>query len=428
MGYITMEEYEKVCRKLYDEECPPTGKINLLLADQISVAGKPGENMNMVVVGPPGCGKTFSYMLPTILTENECSMVIDDKKGYLYKQTAKSLEERGYLVFKIDFTNFTGNLSYNCFEKLETEEDVMRLADFIVPPQGNNVDRFWENSAKALFRALVQIAQHEHPEGLNLEKFMGIFNLCGVKSAEYEEEPDEIEQLIESHRNIGFEYDGMYEYSKLKGASDRTWSCILNSLRVELQKYKSKALYNITDCTTLSFAFWGTAKIALFVISSDTDASMYPMVQLLYREMVDSLIKHADQYENGRLPVHVRFLVDDFASGVQQTQFENVIANCRSRNISYLLGFQSMSQLRALYKERSESILDCVNYMIFYSSSNNETNTYLSKAMQRPLREIQQMDDNTVCLIRRGQMSRFAKRVQTLKMPEYIQLKKDKER
>ena len=405
-----------------------TKKINLFLADQVSVEGKPGENMNMVVVGPPGCGKTFSYMLPTILAENECSMVIDDKKGYLYKQTADELEKRGYFVFKIDFTNFDGNMNYNCFEKVETEEDIMRIADFIIPSQGSHVDRFWEMSSKDLFRALTQIAKHEYEDRLNLERFMDLFSLCGVKSAEYEDEPDGIDMLIDLHRKRGYDYPAMDEYKKIKGASDRTWSNILSSLRVELQKYKSKGLYEITYNTTLSFEFWGKAKIALFVVSSDTEGSMYPMVQLLYREMVDTLMKYADTCENGTLPVHVRFLIDDFASGVQQTQFENVIANCRSRNISYMLGFQSMSQLRALYGQRSESILDCVNYMVFYGSSNNETNTYLSKAMQRPLREIQQMGEETVCLIRRGQVPRFAKRVQTLKMPEYIQAKENRER
>lgn len=420
-------ELKKLYAMVEAGEHAETEKINLLLADQISVTGKPGDNMNMVVVGPPGCGKTFSYMLPTILSENECSMVIDDKKGYLYRKTAESLREKGYLVFKIDFTNFSGNMNYNCFENIRTDEDVMRIADFMIPPQGDHVDRFWEMSSKDLFRILVQVAQHEHPEGINLKKFMEVFNKCGIKSAESEEEQDELETLMDYHRRIGLHYDAMDEYAKLKGASDRTWSCILNSLRVELQKYKSNELYRITNNTTFPFGFLGDIKIALFVISSDTDASMYPMVQLLYREMIDVLIKQADRC-GGRLPMHVRFLVDDFASGVQQTQFENVIANCRSRNISYMLGFQSMSQLRALYRERSESILDCVNYMVFYGSSNNETNTYLSKTMQRPLREIQQMDEEKVCLIRRGQTPRFAKRVQTLKMPEYIRTKENQER
>ena len=150
---------------------------------------------------------------------------------------------------------------------------------------------------------------------------------------------------------------------------------------------------------------------------------MYPMIQLMYQDIADTLIKFADKNcakNDNRLPIHVRFLIDDFASGVQQKQFQNLIANCRSRNISYMLGFQSISQLRALYKEHTESILDCVNYQIFYSSCNTDTHYHLAKAMQRPVREIQQMDDETICLIRRGTAPRFCKRVQTSELPEYV--------
>lgn len=403
-----------------------TENIRLLLADKVEVCGKPGENLNSMVVGPPGCGKTFSTMLPTILCENECSMVIDDKKGNLYNKSAEELKKRGYKVYKIDFINFNGDFKYNCFQNIKTQEDMMRLADFMVPPQGEKVDRYWEMSAKSLLRCLLEIAKHEWGSLLNLKRFMKLFNSCSYKDEGGVEEDllekDGIAKLIKKHMDSGYRYEAMEEYIRIRSVPDRTWNCTLNSLRIELVKYSSSQLHKITEETTVNFSSLGKRKVAIFVVSSDTDKSMYPMVQLMYQDMADCLIQYANQRcakNENRLPVHVRFLVDDFASGVQQINFENIIANCRSRNISYMLGFQSISQLEALYGKYSNTILDCINYQIFYSSTNLDTNNYLARAMQRPVREIQQMNENTVCLIQRGKMARFCKRIQTLELPEY---------
>lgn len=405
-----------------------TENIRLLLADGIEVQGKPGENVNSVVVGPPGCGKSFSYMLPTILCEDECSMVIDDKKGSLYNKSANVLREKGYLVYKIDFTNYSGNFHYNCFTNIKTDEDIMRFADFIIPSQGNNADRYWEMSSKSLLRCLVEIARHEWGECLNLEKFIGIFNKCGDKNDEECDEdgnmlPDGIERILKRHRAMGDQYEAMEEYSRIKSVPEKTWNCTLNSLRVELMKYSSQRLYKMTSETSFHFPLMGNQPVAVFVVSSDTDKSVYPLIQLMYQDMADTLIKYADKkcrINEGRLPVHVRFLIDDFASGVQQINFENVIANCRSRNISYMLGFQSIAQLKALYEKSADSILDCVNYQIYYGTTNVDTNYHLARAMQRPVREIQQMNEETICLIQRGKLPKFCKRIQTLKLPEYV--------
>lgn len=415
---------------------PKTNKIRVMLADHVEVYGKPGENMNSMVVGPPGCGKTFAYMLPTILCEDECSMVIDDKKGFLYNTVAEELRKKGYLVHKIDFTNFNGDFRYNCLQNVKTEEDMMRIADFMVPSQGKNVDRYWEMTAKSLLRCLLEIAQQEWRECLNLRRFMDLFNKCSYKKDEvYDENGNEIEQydgvmeIISMHQLAGERYEAMDEYKRIRSVPQNTWNCTLNSLRVELMKYASKELFDITEETTFDFSVLGREKVALFIVSSDTDKAMYPMVQLMYRDIADRLIKFADNRckpNEGRLPVHVRFLVDDFASGVQQIGFENIIANCRSRNISYMMGFQSISQLRALYQEHTNSIMDCINYHVFYSTTNLDTNTYLSNAMQKPVREIQQMNEETVCLIQRGKGPKFAKRVQTLQLPEYVQCMKNK--
>jgi len=416
-------EYRKANMKTQKHK---TENIRVLLADKIEVCGKPGENLNSMVVGPPGCGKTFSYMLPTILRDNECSMIIDDKKGNLYAKSEKELKMHGYEVYKIDFINFNGDFEYNCFHNIKTEEDMIRIADFMIPSQGGNADRYWEMSAKSLLRCLLEVAKFEWGESLNLEKFIKLFNRCSFKDeGEVEDnlvETDGIAKLIKKHKKQGYHYDAMEEYIRIRSVPERTWNCTLNSLRIELVKYSSSQLHKITEKTTIDFSSLGKRKVAIFIISSDTDKSMYPMVQLMYQDIADCLIKYANQYcikNENKLWVHVRFLIDDFASGVKQVNFENIIANCRSRNISYMLGFQSFSQLEALYGKYANTILDCINYQIFYSSTNLNTNTYLAKVMQRPIREIQQMDEDMVCLVQRGKKARFCKRIQTLELPEY---------
>lgn len=422
---------EGICKK----SNPKTKNIRLLLADGIEVYGKPGENINSIVVGPPGCGKTFSYMLSTILCEDECSMVIDDKKGTLYNKAADALREKGYLVLKMDFTDHTGNFKYNCFDNIRTQEDAMRFADFIVPTQGRNVDKYWEMSSKCLLRCLMEIARHQYQGALNLELFIELFNECGNKGDdEYDDDgnriPDGVERIIEIHRAMGYKYDAMEEYKRIRSVPENTWNCTVNTLRGELMKYSSERLYSMTDKTTFDFIRMGKQPVAVFVISPDTEKSVYPLIQLMYQDMADSLIKYADKQckkNDGRLPIHVRFLVDDFASGVQQVNFANLIANCRSRNISYMLGFQSIAQLKALYANSADSILDCVNYQIYYGTTNIDTNYHLARLMQRPVREIQQMNEETVCLIQRGKVPRFVKRIQTLSLPEYIRSVEDKD-
>jgi len=182
-----------------------TKNIKMLLADGVEVNGKPGDNMNLAVVGPPGCGKTFSYMLSNILSDSECSMIVDDKKGMLYRMTEETLRNKGYKVRKIDFVSFSGSMKYNCFQYVKTEEDIMRLADYMIPSNGINADRYWEMSSKNLFRCLVEIARHEYGEGLNLRKFMTLFEMCGQAADEdvrtKEEREDDVERIIKKHRN-----------------------------------------------------------------------------------------------------------------------------------------------------------------------------------------------------------------------------------
>ena len=398
MVELTREEMLRIDMLLHENSGKKTEKINLFLGEEICVEGEPGANVNMVVVGAPDYDKISFHMLSTILAEEECSLIIDDKQGDLYEETAAFLKMKGYSVFKMDFCNFKGNMSYNIFDNASSKEDVMRIADALISSQGDKGDRAWEMSAKELFCMLVQAGRVEYGKHFDLERFIEVFDLCSNYPAESAEENDDFEELMDSHLWQGLLYDAQEDYIKLKTSSDKSWPCILKFLREKLQKYRLGELYGITRETTVPFPSCGVAKTAIFVVGSDADSSVRPITQLFYRDMAESLIKYADERWEGLLPIHVRFLIDGCSGGVQQIGLANVIADNYSQNISCMLSFQSMSQFSALGGEY---------YKVFYGVTD---------------------DKDTVCLIHPGQPPCYTKPVQIVDMPEYTVLQAIRER
>ena len=400
--------------------------VRMLLADDVMVGRKPGENMNTLLVGPPGCGKTFSFMIPNILINDGVSMVIDDKKGNIWRKVGPYLKSRGYSLLVFDVADFGGNMKYNPFGLIRSREDRMRFAGYFVKDtKGTRADPFWTQTARQLCACLVEIGQQEKGRKFCMKDFFEILDMCGGCSDSYGSEngSDKVDRLINLQRERGMDYPGMQEYSQMKQSACNTWKSIVISLRTMADAYRSPKLLEALEYNSLDFASLGREKTALFIISPDSDTTFYPIVELLYRDIANALMRFADRCCDGRdnlLPYHVRFFVDDFASGCRQPDFENVVANCRSRNISYALAVQSMGQLEALYGDASQTIMDCMDYKAFYGSSNLSSNRYISQVMDRPLREVQRMGEDTECVIMRGQVPAFRRRVQTYQMPEYL--------
>lgn len=399
-----------------------TRRIPLLLADGITAEKRPGTNCNTIVVGPPGCGKTFSYMLPNILKSTECSMVIDDKKGNLYRETSEYFRELGYRVLKFDLVNFNGNLSYNPLEFLETKEDFVRLANYLVPENGAFADRIWTQTARQLCVSLLALAKNGPEEEFNLGTILALLEVVGTKEEGEGIARDAIDDLIEEYKDSPYYKMGMDNYAQLKDSAARTWKSVVISLRADLLQYQLPQLLKCMESNTIELDSIGFEKTVIYVVTSDTDTSLYPVAQLLYKDILNQLFVAADKrcdLNDNMLPLHVRFFIDDFASGVQQRDFENVIANCRSRNVSYMLAFQSIAQLEAIYGGLTEVIMDCADYKVFYGTTGYGTANYISEMSNQPVWEIQNMPLDKVCLICRGERARICKRVQTCKLPEY---------
>lgn len=410
-------ELRKFCRGDREKETIP-----VTFANDTIVKVPFGGNANMAVIGPPGCGKTFSNLLPNLLLSTNCSMVVDDKKGYLYQCTRDYFMERGYRVLKFDTAHFNGScVQYNPFDSIVNKDDILRVVHMLLPDSLMGKDPFWIISARDLAACIIEIGINitdETEENFNFEIFFELMHEIGRKP----EECDVIDAFIQEFKEKGKSFQAMEDYGRLKGCSDNTWTSIVVTLEACMQRYRSSDIMEMTKQTTIDLKSLGKSKTILYVVSSDIDDSKYPLVQLFYQDICYQLVDYADTEcgkTNDRLPIHVRFLIDDFASGVQMNQFPNIVANCRSRNISYMLCFQSIAQLMALYGLYADSILDCMEFQVFYPTTNISTVDYISKAANIPRREIMQMKETQVCVLQRCSEAIIGNRNHVTKMPEY---------
>lgn len=387
--------------------------VSLTIGDEESVSSYFGDNMNMLVVGPPGCGKTFSVVSPNIVNNNGCSMFIDDKKGNLYHKHKEELKASGYLVLCFNLINFYGDMHYNPLESIKCRDDIFKFANILIPEEKTASDPFWVDSARELLIIIVEILLNDE-KTVNLKSVIELLHKTQFRVDRVRRKmKDEVDKIIDRHRAEGKSYVSMDRYSSFKECAEDTWNCIRRACISALSAYDSDRLYSITDKNTFDITKMGMEKVALFVTSSDTNGAFDAIVQLMYREFSEKLIEYADidRVDYGSmLQQHVRFILDDFASGVRMKGFEKVIANCRSRNISFVICIQSLSQLQGLYGEMSNSILDCINYRIYFSTTNLSTQNYLSTIMDIPLSDVQNMQPDEIVIEQKNRSPRFGRR------------------
>ena len=394
-------------------------EIGLILGENERITGSYGDNMNALVVAPPGGGKTYSVITPNILDNSGCSMFIDDKKGSLYYKHREELENQGYEVRCFDLVTFNGDMEYNPFENIKTRDDIHKIVNFLLPEEQKGVDPFWIEAARDLAEALIDIGMHEGVK-MSFEKFFDLLQSTGTKYKIHngceEPEEDDIDRIIQRHKIRGKSYPGMIKYKMVRENAHDTWKSIRGSCVGHMACFDSDNLFKVTGSTNVDFIDMAKKKMAIFVKSSDTSDVFYPVVNLMYREMCDRLIGYADAEcsSNGfMLPIHVRFILDDFASGVMMPGFERILANCRSRNISFILSIQSLSQLESVYGKNADTIMDCVNYKVYFTSSNLGTQSYLSNVMNLPLSDIQRLRREDICIEEICKVPRMAKRYNT---------------
>lgn len=339
------------------------------------------KNNNVLVIGGSGSGKTRFYCMPNILQAHS-SFVVTDPKGEIHRKTGQFLKRNGYDVRVLNVVDMKESSTYNPFAYIREERDVTKMVNCIMKnssKESKGSDPFWEKSEIVLLEALCYYVWYELPQQeQNFESVMSLLRLGEAKEDEedYESELDILFKTLETEKadNIAVK-----QYRIFKQASGKTAKSILISVGVRLGIFNITAVKGLTKKDTLYLDEIGDRKTALFIIISDADDTFNFIVSMMYTQLFDTLYNKADNFYNGRLPVHVRCVLDEFANIGQIPNFDKKIATMRSREISANIILQNMAQIKNLYKNSWETITGNCDSLLFLGGQEQSTLDYISK-------------------------------------------------
>lgn len=342
------------------------------------------RNMNTLVIGGSGSGKTRFLVKPNIMQAN-CSYVITDPKGELLFSTAGMLAEKGYKIKVFNLIDMHHSNAYNPFVYIREDKDVLKMIKLLIknttPPQASAGDPFWEKSETALMQALVYYLYYEAPE--NEQNFQMIMEL--LRAAEVRENDDQFESDLDRLFKLLEEKDpnhiALKQYAIFKQAAGNTAKSILISAGVRLAPFNIRDIGALTIEDNLRLDKIGDEKTALYCVVPDSHDTYNFLVAMMYSQIFDALYLKADFEYGGRLPVHVRFMLDEFANIGQIPDYEKMIATMRSREISCTTIIQNLAQLKNLYKDSWESISGNCDCTLFLGGQEQSTLEYISKAL-----------------------------------------------
>lgn len=383
-------------------------------------------NNNMAILGASGAGKTRSVVIPNILAA--CgSYIISDPKGSLYKKYGDHMKRCGYNVVHIDLIHPEYSDRYNPLNYIRNTDDAMKLASQIVllgfDGRTASNDPFWEKAAELLVSSLIGYIMEG---GTEIDRsFHGIAELLArIDPNVYEngntcEIDDIFARHLRSYRSRTGDKSWAYsQYEKFKSTAPRTFGCVIITLQSMISSFDSLGMRAVTsgECE-LDLRSIGEEKTAVFLSISDTDRSKDTIANIFYSQAMNELCDHADEEcEDSRLPVPVRFILDDFGTNCRIHGFENMISNIRSRGISAILILQSESQLVKGYGESSHTILDNCDTIVYMGGNDVETARMISERSNQPLHRILDMPLCTNWIFRRGSSPKFSN---TVDLSEY---------
>lgn len=360
---------------------------NLILSQTMRLglnAKKHRRNLNVLVVGGSGAGKTRFYCKPNILQCN-ASYIISDPKGELMRATAPLLIEKGYEVHVFNLITPEDSDGYNPFVYIRTDEDVIKLINNIIenttPKNSQQGDPFWKQSEVALDSALMLYLLHEAPpEEQNFETLMFMIENASVmeEDEEYMSPVDVVFQMLEDRDP---EHIAVKQWKIFKQASGKTAKSILISAAVRLAAFNLPEIARITSYDELDLGSLGEKKKAVFCVIPDNDNSFNYLVGMLYTQAFQELYYRADHKYNGELPVPVHVVMDEFANVALPDNFERVLATMRSRRISVSIIIQNMAQLKALFKDSHESLVGNCDTFLYLGGNEQSTHEYISKML-----------------------------------------------
>ena len=342
------------------------------------------RNLNVLVVGGSGAGKTFSYCKPNIMQANS-SFVCLDPKGEIVRDTGYLLEQKGYEVRVLDLINMNRSHCYNPFVYLKNDNDVQKLVTNLfkstTPKGASSNDPFWDTAAQMLLLSLIFYLMYEAPE--DEQNFVMVMEL--LRAGDVHEDDDSyvspLDMLMNRLETKNPEHIAVKYYHDYHSGSAKTLKSIQITLAARLEKFNLESLAKMTMTDELDLPSLGEKKVALFALIPDKDTSFNFLVSILYTQIFQQLFYLADHKYGGSLPVHVHFVMDEFANVSLPDDFDKILSVMRSREVSVSIILQNLAQLKALFEKQWESIVGNCDEFLYLGGNEQSTHKYVSELL-----------------------------------------------
>ena len=375
----------------------PAFENNVLLTqtERLTMSSRPKQpkyarNKNILVIGGSGSGKTRFFVKPNLMqcfptTDYPTSFVVTDPKGTLLVETGRMLSHNGYVIKSLNTINFKKSMHYNPFSYIRSEKDILKLVNTIIVNTKGDGDKsgedFWVKAEKLYYTALIGYIWYEAPD--HEKNFTTLLEMINASEAREDDEnfKNPVDLMFDDLEARDPDHFAVKQYRKYKLAAGKTAKSILISCGARLAPFDIAELRELMSYDELELDTLGDRKTALFVIISDTDDTFNFIVAIMYSQMFNLLCDKADDVYNGRLPVHVRCLLDEFANIGQIPKFDKLIATIRSREISASIILQSQSQLKTIYKDVADTIVGNCDCTLFLGGKEKSTLKEISEVL-----------------------------------------------
>ena len=374
---------EKICKKYAQRN----RESNKLLTQNVRIGlngRKHRRNLNVLVCGGSGAGKTRFYCKPNIMQGNT-SYVILDPKGEILRDTGKLLESKGYEIKVLDLINMGKSHCYNPFVYIHSDNDVQKLVNNLfkstTPKGAQSQDPFWDTAASMLLKALIFYLKYEAPEDeQNFPMVMEMLRAGEVR----EDDEDYISPLDNLFYDLELkepEHIAVRFYNNYKKGAGKTLKSIQITLAARLEKFDLQSLAALTATDELNLRSLGEKKVALFALIPDNDTSFNFIVSMLYTQLFQQLFYIADREYKGSLPMHCHFVMDEFANVSLPDDFDKILSVMRSRGVSVSIILQNMAQLKVLFEKQWESIVGNCDTFLYLGGNEQSTHKYVSELL-----------------------------------------------
>lgn len=363
--------------------------IPMTMTERITMSSRPKQpkyarNKNVLVIGGSGSGKTRFFCKPSLL-QGHSSYVCTDPKGTLLPEIGSFLERQKYRIKCLNLINFKKSMRYNPLAYIRSEKDILKLVNALIMNTKGEGDKsgedFWVKAERLYYSALIGYIWYEAPE--EEKNFITLLDLINASEAREDDEgyQSPVDLLFAQLEGKDPDHFAVKQYRKFKMAAGKTLKSILISCGARLAPFDIKELRDLMETDELELDTLGDSKSVLFVILSDTDSTFNFVAALMYSQLFNLLCDKADDFYGGRLPVHVRLILDEFANIGQIPNFDKLIATIRSREISASIILQSQSQLKAIYKDNADTIVGNCDSTLFLGGKEKSTLKEISELL-----------------------------------------------